>query len=112
MGRDTVSLVDLRSHRLVRSIPAGPIPYAIAVGYGSAWIADFADIPSVSVIRAGSSRAETIPLSPKHDGTPLGITTGAGSVWALTYLGKLIRIDPDTRRIRSRISFGTSGPSR
>src|SRR6476659_6319596 len=36
VGRDTVSLVDLRSHRLVGSIPAGPIPYAIAVGYGSA----------------------------------------------------------------------------
>jgi len=98
----TVSLVDLRSRRVVASLPAGPTPIAVQTGYGSAWIANYAETASVSVIRPGSPR-DVIPIDVHRDGTPLSIAVGEESVWALTFGGTVFRIDPDTRRIVNRI---------
>ena len=104
-GRDTIFRIDLRSKRLVSSIPVGSLPLFVTFGYGSAWVSNYRG-NSVSVIRPGSRLAETIPVP----GGPLGIAAGAGAVWVVTYWNRqLVRIDPETRRVLRRIAVG-EGP--
>ena len=104
-GQDRVFQIDLQSRRLVSSLPVGKIPIFVSFGYGSAWVSNYKG-GSVSVIRPGSDRAETIPVS----GGPLGIVAGAGAVWVVTFWPKeLVRIDPETRQVLRRIPIG-DGP--
>ena len=106
-GQDRVFQIDLQSRRLVSSLPVGKIPIFISFGYGSAWVSNYKG-DSVSVIRPGSDRAETIPVS----GGPLGIVAGAGAVWVVTFWSKeLVRIDPETRQVLRRIP-DRRGPAR
>jgi len=104
-GRDTVFQIDLRSRRVVSSLPVGAIPAFAAFGYGSAWIANYKG-DSVSVVRPGSERPEMIAV----EGGPLGIAAGGGAIWVVTFWSReLVRIDPETRRVLRRIPVG-AGP--
>lgn len=104
-GRDTVFQVDLRTRRLVSSLPVGAIPLFVGFGYGSAWISNYRG-DSVSVVRPGSKRLETIAVP----GGPLGIAAGEGAIWVVAFWSReLVRIDPDTRRVVRRIPVG-AGP--
>jgi YVTN family beta-propeller protein len=104
-GRDTVALVDLRTRRVTASVPVGHLPLFVAFGYGSAWVSNYRG-NSVSVIRPGSERPETIRVG---EG-PLGIAAGAGAIWVVEYWSRrLVRIDPETRRVLDRIPVG-GGP--
>lgn len=104
-GRDTVFQIDLRTRRVVSSLPVGTLPLFVAFGYGSAWISNYRG-DSVSVVRPGSGRPETIPVP----GGPLGIAAGGGAIWVVTFWSReLVRIDPDTRRVLRRIPVG-EGP--
>lgn len=104
-GGNTVSRIDLRTHRLVSTARVGRLPLYAAFGYGSLWVSNYRG-NSVSVVRPGSERAETVPVP---DG-PLGIAAGAGGIWVVTFWNaELVRIDPETRRIRARIPIG-DGP--
>jgi len=106
LGAGTVSRIDLRSHRVVSTIPTTQLPLVIASGYGSIWVgnsdANF-ERSSVSVIGTGSSRAETIDSGVSQ---PFGIAAGAGSVWILKFDGTLDKIDPQSRRLVARRSVG------
>jgi DNA-binding beta-propeller fold protein YncE len=104
-GRDTVFQIDLRSRRLVSSLPVGTLPLFVASGYGSAWISSYTG-DSVSVVRPGSEQPETIAVP----GGPLGIAAGEGAIWVVTFWSReLVRIDPETRRVLRRIPVG-AGP--
>ena len=104
-GRDTVFQIDLRTRRVVSSLPVGTLPLYAAFGYGSAWISNYKG-DSVSVVRPGSERPETIEVS----GGPLGIAAGGGAIWVVTFWSReLVRIDPETRRVLRRIPIG-AGP--
>jgi YVTN family beta-propeller protein len=104
-GRDTVFQIDLRSRRLVSSLPVGTLPLYVAFGYGSAWISNYRG-DSVSVVRPGSAQPETIAVS----GGPLGIAAGQNAIWVVTFWSReLVRIDPETRRVLHRIPVG-AGP--
>jgi YVTN family beta-propeller protein len=104
-GRDTVFQIDLRSRKLVSSIPVGALPLFVTFGYGSAWISNYGG-NSVSVVRPGSGRPETIAV-PRG---PLGIAAGGGAIWVVTFWSReLVRIDPETRRVLRRIPIG-AGP--
>jgi YVTN family beta-propeller protein len=104
-GRDTVFQIDLQSRRLVSSLAVGTLPLFVAFGYGSAWISNYRG-DSVSVIRPGSERLETIAV-PRG---PLGIAAGEGAIWVVTFWSReLVRIDPETRRVLRRIPVG-AGP--
>jgi YVTN family beta-propeller protein len=105
-GDDSVSWIDLRTRRLVSSAPVGAIPASVAFGYGSAWVTNYRG-DSVSVVRPGSGRADTVPLV----GGPLGVAAGAGGVWVVAFWsGEVVRIDPETRQPVARIAVG-AGPS-
>ena len=104
-GRDTVFQIDLRSRRVVSSLPVGTLPLFVSFGYGSAWIANYKG-DSVSVVRPGSEQPETIAVS----GGPLGIAAGGGAIWVVAFWSReLVRIDPETRRVLHRIPIG-AGP--
>ena len=104
-GHDTVFQIDLRTRRVVSSLPAGTLPLYVAFGYGSAWISNYRG-DSVSVVRPGSERPETIPVP----SGPMGIAQGAGAIWVVTFWSReLVRIDPETRRVLARIPVG-EGP--
>lgn len=104
-GRDTVFQIDLRSRRLVSSIPVGTLPLFVAIGYDSAWISNYRG-DSVSVVRPGTDQPETIPVR----GGPLGIAAGDGAIWVVTFWShELVRIDPETMEVLRRIPVG-SGP--
>ena len=101
-GKDTVSLVDLRTRKIVASVDVGRLPLYATFGYGSAWVTNYKG-DSVSVVRPGSARAETIAV----EGGPLGVGAGAGAVWAVTFWNtQVARIDPETRRVVRRIRVG------
>jgi YVTN family beta-propeller protein len=104
-GDDTVSLIDLATRKLVSTVPVGSIPVFVAFGYGSAWVSNYKG-DSVSVVRPGSARAETVAV----EGGPLGVAAGAGGIWVVTFWNtQVARIDPDTRRVVRRIRVG-AGP--
>ena len=104
-GGDTVSRIDLRTRRLVSTVPVGHLPLYATFGYGSLWVSNYKG-NSVSVVRPGSERPETVRLPD----SPLGIAAGAGGIWVVTFWGAgLVRIDPETRRVRARIQIG-KGP--
>lgn len=104
-GGNTVFQIDLRTRRLVASIPVGTLPAFTAFGYGSAWISNYRGA-SVSVVRPGSKEAETVAVA---EG-PLGIAAGEGAVWVVSFWSRsLSRIDPETRRVVARIPVG-DGP--
>ena len=104
-GHDTVLRVDLRTRKVVSSVPVGHLPLFVTFGYGSAWVSNYKG-DSVSVIRPGTERAETIPVGMG----PLGIAAGARAIWVVAYWDQqLVRIDPDTRRVVARIPVG-EGP--
>jgi DNA-binding beta-propeller fold protein YncE len=105
-GSDHVTLIDVRSRGVASSIPLRRQTTAIAFGYGSAWIGTYDSSSSsdwLSVVRAGSGRSESIGLEANDGSGPLDVTVGAGSVWALTSAGTLVRIDPESRRVLRRI---------
>jgi streptogramin lyase len=101
-GVETIIRVDLGSRKVVSRIPVGRTPIFTTFGFGSAWTANYDD-STVSVVRPGSSTAETIDACTG----PLGIATGFGSVWVVcVWTKELVRIDSRTHRVIARIPTG------
>lgn len=98
----------------VRSVPApaptvadpvavGVAPSAVAVGFGSVWVASRND-GTVSRIEAGSGRAELTTGFPRPSEVgqgPLAIAAGEGAVWVAAADGTVTRIDPGTGAARA-----------
>jgi YVTN family beta-propeller protein len=104
-GENTVSRIDLRTRRVVSSVRVGDIPAFVAFGYGSAWVANYRG-DSLSVIRPGSRRPETVEVT----GGPLGVAAGAGAIWVVAFWSQeMVRVNPETRRVVRRIRVG-EGP--
>jgi YVTN family beta-propeller protein len=89
-----------------------PYPSALAVGYGSVWVAG-ADQggthPAVWRIDSQTLQVtQTIPLGKTRlPGPNFGLATGDGAVWLADYdRGTLLRIDPATGAVVSTIRVG------
>ena len=116
-GDNRVALIDLRTNNL-HLIRLDESATAVAFGYGRAWIGTYglrsAHAPADSrleAIRAGESKATTVPLERIADWGPLSIAVGAGAVWALTYSShELVEIDPQTLHIRHRLDLSAEQP--
>jgi DNA-binding SARP family transcriptional activator/DNA-binding beta-propeller fold protein YncE len=102
VGKDSVTRIDLRSHRPASRIRVGRSPFAVGFGYGSAWVVNMGS-NSLSVIRTGSEKPQSIPLPLDTGDAALGVAVGAGAVWVVSRDGDVVRVDPDSRRVVARI---------
>jgi DNA-binding SARP family transcriptional activator/DNA-binding beta-propeller fold protein YncE len=102
---NSVSRIDLRSGRVEDSIRVGADPLVAAFGFGALWVAN-SDDATLSVIRPGVARPETITVRSR----PFGIAAGEGAVWVgSNTFSSVSRIDPDTRRVVKEIDVSRSG---
>jgi DNA-binding beta-propeller fold protein YncE len=87
------------SKRVVRSVTVGTEPVAVAIGFGSAWVANSGN-GTVTRVALGGSRMETLGLNDQ----PSAIATGAGRVWVLSARSKkVLRIDPETNLVTKKV---------
>ena len=101
---NSVSRIDLATAKVEDEVPVGTDPLRTAFGFGALWVAN-ADDATVSVIRPGVAEPETIRVDPR----PYGIDAGEGAVWVTgNSLSRIVRIDPDTRKVVTKIDTRTS----
>jgi DNA-binding SARP family transcriptional activator/streptogramin lyase len=94
----TLAVVPLGSARAQRTYGVGPVPRAIAVGFGAAWVADFTNQTLARVEKDGL--VETIGLGV----SPTRVAVGAGAVWVVAgHQGWLLRLEPSSGRVLNRI---------
>ncbi len=102
---DAMGIIDPDTGAIVGTVPLGASAGPIAVGAGSAWVANFGD-HTVSRIESGAVR-QVIPVG----SGPSGIAAGNGAVWVANALdGTVARIDPGTGQVVQTIPVG-DGPS-
>lgn len=79
-GEGTVSRIDARRRRVVKTIRVGRDPDSVAIGAGSVWVTNTGD-GTVSRIdeRTGRVLARAIPVGSR----PEGIAVGFGTVWVV-----------------------------
>jgi DNA-binding SARP family transcriptional activator/DNA-binding beta-propeller fold protein YncE len=106
----TLSRIDLKTRRVVRTIPLGATPTAIAVGAGAVWV--------VHGLRGRITRVDPQFYATRSKAltdnaiyfSSAGVTTGAGSVWAVFGDSTLARVDPATLRMTESTLAG-QGPA-
>jgi hypothetical protein len=87
------------SRRIVRDVVVGTGPVAVAIGFGSAWVAN-AENGSITRVAIAGSKVEALGLSDQ----PSGIATGAGYVWVISKRSKkVLRIDPKINLINKSV---------
>lgn len=95
--------VDPRSGKVIKRIPVGRDPAAMAAGLGSVWVASPLDD---EVSRIDPTDAMT-PILVGHG--PSGIAVGAGAIWVTDrYDDTVTRIDPGTNSVYTTIPVGSS----
>lgn len=100
-----VTSIDLAHPATHHFIPVGADPIVAAFGGGALWVAN-SDAATVSVIRPGLSKPQTISVDLK----PFGIAAGAGAIWVASNTDSTVtRIDPETGRIVKRLTILQNG---
>jgi DNA-binding beta-propeller fold protein YncE len=97
-----VTVFDPRSHnRILNQYTVGREPNTIAIGFGSAWVANSGD-ETVSRIGLGSASNHSSGAMPtiSEVGRPSGIAVGLGSVWVANSRGTVARIDPSDEGVK------------
>jgi streptogramin lyase len=97
-GRNLVQVSGATMKR-VATVPGTTGYVDVATGFGSVWLADD---EGRAVVRVDPSQ-HTVERSYRLGGSPFGVTSGRGAVWATSDDGKLARIDPqrgDVEEIR------------
>lgn len=109
---DQVVVLDpYHGDRVVKRYRVGSKPNAIALGFGSAWVANSADgtvsrIDLASLNSEGSSPRQVIAEAGDQ---PSGIAVGQGSVWVASRGdGKVARIDPNAGTVAEHIAVERS----
>jgi streptogramin lyase len=99
---DALLRVDARSGR-ARRIPVGRFPDAVAVGFGSVWVAQKED-DTVRRIDPVTGRTRRV-VAVGH--RPFEVAVDQGSVWVTSECdGTVLRIDPATNRVVGTIELG------
>ena len=96
--------IDLARGKVAGSVEVGPDPLVCAFGSGALWVAN-SDNGTVSVIRPGVPKAQTIAVGAK----PFGIASGEGAVWVGSSTDSTVtRIDPELGRVVKVIKTGVN----
>jgi len=88
-----------QSRRVVREVVVGTQPVAVAIGFGSAWVAN-SENGSLTRVEIAGSKVEALGLGDQ----PSGIATGAGYVWVISKRSrKVLRVDPETNLVTKSV---------
>ena len=98
----TVTRINTATLTIENVIPVGAGPKGIAVDADAAWVASAGD-EALSRIDLDDLKVTTIALK----ATPERVAVSTGGVWVTARTaGRLLRIDPRTRRVRENIATG------
>ena len=98
----TVTRISTSTLRTTRVIAVGRGPKGVAVGSGAVWVASAGDD---ALTRIGLADLKTTRIGLKA--TPDRVAVGGGAVWVTSRAaGRLLRVDPRTRRVRETITTG------
>ena len=101
----TVTRIEPRSGTVVRAIPVGNGPSAVAAGEGAVWVVNGHD-GTVSRIDPATN---TVTGTVRVGGEPTAVAAGDGAVWvAGGEDGTIARVDPETTEVVERIHTGNS----
>ncbi len=111
----TVSAVDARTHRLVRTVPTGLFPSDVAAGEGAVWVVDGARGRVARVEPDYGRLLEPVRYRPSGDAPPdrfgfdpTSIAVGAGAAWITDGGPRLLRVDAESPQSVRAIPVGRS----
>ena len=104
---NSISRVDPRTRRVVRTIPTDASAGGIAFGGGSLWVAN-SDAATISRIDPQYNRpVQTIPVRAQFPfPAPIALAAGAGAVWIVNSSGAVSRLDPARGTVTATIIVG------
>jgi YVTN family beta-propeller protein len=118
---DTVSRIDPKTTKVVKTFETGGHPSDLAAGAGALWVGDGGARPPFATERISRIDPESAQVTrtvklPDMSGGVLGapsmgyprIAVGSGAVWASNLDETVSRIDPETGRIVATIDVGVS----
>jgi len=97
--RNRLVATEPSSRQIVREVVVGTEPVAVAVGFGSVWVANSGN-GSVTRVPLAGDEVETLGLSDR----PSRVATGGGYVWVVSEEAKrVLRIDPETNLVTKAV---------
>jgi YVTN family beta-propeller protein len=103
---NAITEIDPGSRRVVREIDVGKAPSALAVGWGSLWVANLEDDTVTRVAVADPGQPVTNETIRVGDG-PVDVAVGEDAVWVVNSLdGSLSRIDPANNEVVATVEVG------
>lgn len=92
--------IDPRSGHVSKATVVGRLPEAVALGAGSAWIANRGDDTIARLDHSG--RVSVVPL----DAQPTALAFADGALWATTgTAGELLKVDPEYNRVSKTLKL-------
>jgi YVTN family beta-propeller protein len=97
--KDSVAVIDIGKNRVVKDIPLGGRPSAIASGAGAVWVADHDD---GTVVRIDPNTQRTRAIAVGFE--PRSVAVGANAVWVVDGQ-RLVRIDARYSNVTARTTL-------
>ena len=95
--------VDPRSLRVLRRLRVGPRPTGLRAADGGVWVGFGRAATSVARVDPRTHRIDRIPVGVR---APSWFAAGTRDLWIQAADNVLVRLDPATRKVRARLSFG------
>jgi YVTN family beta-propeller protein len=96
--------IDPRTLRVVRRIDVGPRPVGLAVRRGALWVGLGRDATAIARLDPATGVVERVPVG---ESSPNLFVDGTADLWVVASGGDLlVRVDPDTKRVRARLPIG------
>jgi streptogramin lyase len=95
--------VDPRSLKVVRRTKIGPRPTGLRVAGGGVWVGFGRAATAVARVDPRTHRIERVPVGVR---APSWFAAGTRDLWIQAADDVLVRLDPVTRKVRARLSFG------
>jgi streptogramin lyase len=99
------TLVELnpRSLRVTRRIRVGPRPTGLRKAAGAVWVGFGRKATAIARVDPTSGRVERVPVGVR---APSWFMAGTRDLWVQAADNVLVRVDPFSREVRARLSFG------
>ena len=98
-----LSEVEPHSLRVVRRIRIGPRPTGLRVARGGLWVGFGRSATSIARVDPRTAAIRRVKVDER---APSWFVTGTRALWIQAADNRLIRVDPGTKRVTARLSFG------